>query len=127
MRYVPTVKPTEPTRRRTRQPATRPPIGPRLLKLGLAFVTCALLLNVLVGARGLPAVLDARREHQAVSSDLERLRDENRRLRQQVKRLREDPGAIEELARRELGLIKPGEKMFIIADVPPADSRAPER
>ena len=30
------------------------------------------------------------------------------------------PAAIEEVARRELGLIKPGEKVFIIKDLPPA-------
>jgi cell division protein FtsB len=33
--------------------------------------------------------------------------------------LREDPNAIEELARRELGLIRPGETLFIIKDIPP--------
>jgi cell division protein FtsB len=31
--------------------------------------------------------------------------------------LRENPQAIEEIARRELGLIRPGEKLFIIKDV----------
>ena len=34
-------------------------------------------------------------------------------MRNEARRLREDPTAIEELARRELGLIKPGEKVFI--------------
>jgi cell division protein FtsB len=34
--------------------------------------------------------------------------------------LKEDPAAIEEVARRELGLIKPGERLFILKDVPPA-------
>ena len=35
-----------------------------------------------------------------------------------ARRLREDPAAIEEIARRELGLIKPGERVFILKDVP---------
>jgi cell division protein FtsB len=34
--------------------------------------------------------------------------------------LREEPAAIEEEARRELGLIKPGETLFIVKEVPPA-------
>ena len=38
----------------------------------------------------------------------------------QARRLREDPPAIEEIARRELGLIRPGERVFIVKDVPPA-------
>ena len=57
------------------------------------------------------------------SSDLSlaRSRSENARLREQARELREDPAAIEEIARRELGLIRPGEKLFIIKDVHPAD------
>jgi cell division protein FtsB len=35
--------------------------------------------------------------------------------------LREDPAAIEDIARRDLGLIKPGEKLFIIKDVVPGE------
>jgi cell division protein FtsB len=38
------------------------------------------------------------------------------RLREEARRLREEPSAIEEIARRELGLIKPGEKLFIIRE-----------
>ena len=30
----------------------------------------------------------------------------------------EDPAAIEEAARRDLGLMKPGEKLFIVKDTP---------
>ena len=40
-------------------------------------------------------------------------------LREDARRLREDPAAIEEIARRELGLMSPGEKLFIIRDVEP--------
>ena len=43
-----------------------------------------------------------------------------RSKREQVRRLTEDPSAIEEIARRELGLIRPGERVFIIKDLPPA-------
>ena len=50
-----------------------------------------------------------------------RQRTENDRLREQIRRLSgEDPTAIEEIARRELGLIRPGERLFIIRDVTPA-------
>jgi len=34
-----------------------------------------------------------------------------------ARRLREDPSGIEDQARRELGLIKPGEVLFIVKDV----------
>jgi cell division protein FtsB len=92
-----------------------------LVTILLVVATSALVVNALVGARGLPAVLKARREHQAVSIDLQRIRQENEQLRQEVLRLRSDPAAIEELARRELGFISPGEKVFIVREAPPAD------
>jgi cell division protein FtsB len=53
-----------------------------------------------------------------------RQRVENARLREEARRLREDPDAIEEIARRELGLIRRGEKVFIIKDAAPGK---PER
>jgi cell division protein FtsB len=61
----------------------------------------------------------ARREYDSAVASVARQRAENARLREEIRRLREDPAAIEEIARRELGLIKPGEKMFIIRDVQP--------
>ena len=65
-------------------------------------------------------MLRARQEYDALSATIARQRADNARLREEARRLREDPSAIEEIARRELGLIKPGEKLFIIKDLPPA-------
>jgi cell division protein FtsB len=74
----------------------------------------------LVGERGLLAMIRARRQYDMVAATVARQRAENARLREEARRLREDPRAIEEIARRDLGLIKPGEKVFIIKDVQPA-------
>jgi cell division protein FtsB len=65
-------------------------------------------------------MLRARHQYDELSSAIARQRADNARLRDQARRLREDPAAIEEIARRELGLIRPGERVFIIKDVPPA-------
>lgn len=88
----------------------------------LIFITCVLVLDALVGERGLVATLRARREHQGLAAEIDRARRENAQLREQARRLREDPATVEEIARRELGLIKPGEKLFIIRDLPPPTS-----
>lgn len=93
--------------------------GRRLARYVLGFVTIVLVIDAIVGEKGLLALVKARRDFSAVQQSLEGARQENAQLREQARRLREDPTAIEELARRELGLIKPGEKMFIIRDVPP--------
>jgi cell division protein FtsB len=82
----------------------------------LVFVTLVLVINALVGERGLMETLRARRQHQELVASIERLRAENARLREEVRLLNSDPGTIEALARQELGLIKPGEMLFIIKD-----------
>jgi cell division protein FtsB len=92
--------------------------GGRLARLTLAFVTVVLLVMAVVGEKGLMALLKARRDFAALEQSLVRTRQENARLREDARRLREDPAAIEEQARRELGLIRPGEKLFIVRDAP---------
>ena len=78
-----------------------------------------IVLDALAGDRGLMAMLRVRGQYNALAATLARERADNARLAEQARRLREDPTAIEEVARRELGLIKPGEKVFIIKDVGP--------
>ena len=87
----------------------------------LVFVASVIVVDGLVGDRGLLAMLRARREYDTAAAMVSRQRAENARLREEVRRLREDPAAIEEIARRELGLIRPGEKLFILKDVTPGD------
>lgn len=95
----------------------------RLLQYLLVFVTCVLVVDALVGDKGLIAMIKARQEYRALELSIARARAENAQLREEARRLREDPTAVEEIARRELGLIKPGEKLFIVRDVRPEKSR----
>jgi cell division protein FtsB len=94
----------------------------RLGRLLALFAAIVLIVDGLVGDRGFLAMLRARRQYAEISATLARQRADNARLREEARRLREDPGAIEELARRELGLIRPGEKVFIIKDLKPAST-----
>ncbi len=87
-----------------------------LLFLGAA----AIVLDALAGDRGLLAMFRVRREYRELAATVARTRAENARLAEQARRLLDDPAAVEEVARRELGLIKPGEKVFIIKDATPA-------
>ena len=100
--------------------------GRRAVQYLLVFVGCVLVVDALVGEKGLLEMLKKREEYRALEQSLTRARDENARLREDARRLRQDPAAIEEIARRELGLIKPGEKLFILKDVPPTDTRRPK-
>src|SRR4029077_4661068 len=110
---------TRPAPRR-RAPKPKSPARKRhVVRLLILFVASVIVVNGLVGDRGLLAMLRARQEYDALSASIARQRAENTRLPDTARRLREDPTAIEEIARRELGLIKPGERVFILKDVPP--------
>jgi cell division protein FtsB len=89
----------------------------RVGRLVALFAALVLIVDGLVGDRGFMAMLRARRQYDELTATLVRQRAENERLREDARRLRDDPAAIEELARRELGLIRPGEKVFIIKDL----------
>jgi cell division protein FtsB len=93
------------------------------VQLLLIFAAVVTTVDGLVGDRGLPAMLRARHEYDDLAASIARQRAENGRLREEARRLREDPAMIEEIARRELGLIRPGEKVFIVKDVPPPTGR----
>jgi cell division protein FtsB len=99
-----------------KRPTTR---NRRIVHWVLMLVASIIVVNGLVGDRGLLAMLRARHEGDVLAASIARQRAENARLREEARRLRSDPNTIEEVARRELGLIRPGEKVFIIKDVPP--------
>ena len=107
------------TARRRSRPRADSSVSParrKTFQLLLVFVTLVLVINALVGDRGLTETLRARRQHHDLVASIDRLKAENAHLRDQARRLRSDPAAIEALARRELGLIRPGEVLFIIKD-----------
>jgi cell division protein FtsB len=91
--------------------------GGRILGALFCFIVCVMVVDALVGDQGLIATMRARRHYNQLAADLARIRTENAGLREEARRLREDPAAVEEIARRELGLMSPGETLFIIKDV----------
>ena len=107
--------------RRRREPATEGTSQKRrkTLQILLLFVTLVLAIDGLVGEKGLLESIRARRRHQELSASIERVRAENAQLREEARRLLEDPSTIESLAREELGLIRPGELLFIVKDAKP--------
>lgn len=96
----------------------------RWLTWGLFGVSSILMVNALVGETGYLATLRAAKEHDALVESLARIHQENLDLQERARRLKEDPAALEEAARRELGLTRPGEVLVIVAEPPrPAPSR----
>ena len=90
--------------------------GRRTVRYLLMLIGCIVMADALIGDKGFMAMLDARRQYRALELSLAAARTENRRLLEEARRLREDPDAIEDAARRDLGLIRPGETLFFIRD-----------
>jgi cell division protein FtsB len=95
----------------------KPHRGKRIVQILATAFAIVLMVDAIVGDRGLLAQRRASREYEALTRALELKRMENARLQEEARRLKSDPTAIEELARRELGLIRPGEKVFIVKDL----------
>jgi len=87
------------------------------LRGALIFLTCCVLANALFGEAGLAATMRARRTYARTEEELRALRKTNAGLREQVRRLSSDPAEIEEVARTMLGMIRPGEILFVVKDV----------
>ena len=105
---------------------TRPSTSRSLwVRRWMMMLACGLLgVNIIMGDRvplhSHKLHLEAGSEHRRLEREIDQLRRDNRRMRSEARRLREDPAAIEAIARRELGLIRPGEIVFLLTEEPPA-------
>ncbi len=78
------------------------------LFLGLA----ALLWHGLYGPRGWFALRRMEQEVQEKQRQVQQLQQQNAQLGRQIQELKNDPAAIERLARQRMGLVRPGELVF---------------
>jgi cell division protein FtsL len=83
----------------------------------------ALVVGSLFGDRGILQLVSQRERAEAMAREIDEMREENTRLAQEIRALQADPRAVERLAREELGLARPGEKVFVIRDESPLPSR----
>jgi cell division protein FtsB len=78
--------------------------------------------NLLAGERGLPALLQSRRDATRLTAHIGALRAENAALAAEVHALKTDPATIERVARQTLGLIRPDE-IVVRTSARPSDGR----
>jgi cell division protein FtsB len=78
----------------------------------------------LFGERGVIKIIRLKRERDRIISDVSRMQEENKRLQEEIRRLRKDSRYLESVARRDLGLIKENEILFIFEDEAAAKNEA---
>ena len=83
----------------------------------MIFLALVVAADSLFGERGLASHGRLQRDVAQVRHDVSTIRNENAGLREQIRRLQSDPTMIEAVAREELGLIRPGELLFVMAPV----------
>ena len=64
------------------------------------------------GEKGVLHLLRLKRELTRIKEENQRVEEENQKLREEVKRLQQEKRYIEEIARKELGMVKEGEVIY---------------
>jgi cell division protein FtsL len=78
----------------------------------LALTLLAVFLHDVFGARGLLAMRRSQKEVEKIQQEIQQINQENRRLAERVKALKSDPQLIERIAREQMGLARPGERIY---------------
>ncbi|MEW6365219.1 MAG: septum formation initiator family protein [Acidobacteriota bacterium] len=82
-----------------------------LSAMGLSFIVISVF-----GEKGLMSIYRVRRSLECARAEIEEVRRGNEKLRREIDRLQNDPTSSEEIARRELGLIRKDEVLVIVQD-----------
>jgi len=95
------------------------PLRNKIIARLLIFATVVLLVDSLVGDKGLIERLHARRSYGEMEASLNDLKARNAALRKYAQDLKENRDTIEAIAREELGMARSGEILFIVRDAKP--------
>jgi len=92
----------------------------------LALLVVLLILGVaLFGEKGVVRLVKLMREREHLAQEVQQLKQENDRLKHQIEALRSDQHYLEQLARKELGMVREDELVFQFrpAQSPPAKEK----
>ena len=94
-----------------------------LLLLAVAALVALGLLSSIV-SHGFEELADAEAERARLEARKRELAEEIDRLEETLRALRTDPAAVESLARRELGFVRPGDRVILLATPTPVPTPA---
>jgi cell division protein FtsB len=103
--------------------AARRAFGGRSLATGAAVILALVFgWHAVFGQNGITAYAQKRGEDRALKSQIQKLSDENAKLKHHVDHLQSDPDTIEVEARQRLHYTRSGEVIYTLNDPPKADS-----
>lgn len=87
-----------------------------------------LLLGVAVfGEKGILCAINSNQQKEQLQQRVQELEADNQHLREEIKALHSDRRYLEALARKQLGMVKPGERVYQFRSQPPATLPEPAR
>ncbi len=95
-----------------------PAFRKKILLLGAACLFLIMVVTSVFGKKGVMDIHRLRVELAGLDTQIRELQREKGELEAEIRRLENDPKAVENSARRDLGLIKPGEKVVVIPKAP---------
>lgn len=107
-------------------PVSSPSPWRRLLFGLLALGLLALVVHTVFGEHGYLALRQQQRTLEELQKEIRRLEQENRRLAEEIEALKKDPGAIERVAREQLKMARPGEKVITLPPKPDSQTNSSE-
>ena len=88
----------------------------------LASGVALLLISDVFGTHGVLAMRHSQRQAADIQKQIDQLNSENEKLQDKIKSLKNDPAAVEHIAREEMGLARPGEYIFKVSPKQDGDS-----
>lgn len=82
----------------------------------------ALVLSLAFGDMGVGRYVRMAAQVERLEQDILRLKQTNAQLEGEIKRIQQDPLRVEELAREQLGFVKPGETVYQLIKPDPSDA-----
>lgn len=97
----------------------------RNLMFVLALLLMAMSVHELFGDHGYLAMRRERAQYDQLQQQIEKLQKENKDLDDRVKALQTDPKAIERIAREQMRMTRPGEKVYTVPEKPSESAPPP--
>jgi cell division protein FtsB len=87
--------------------------------LALLLVCVALVVHEIYGEHGYLALRREKREYDSLQQEVRRLQEENQQLERRIEALKSDPKAIERIARDQMHMARPGERIYTLPEKVP--------
>jgi cell division protein FtsB len=87
--------------------------------LALLLVWVALVVHEIYGEHGYLALRREKTEYDSLQQEVRRLQEENQQLERRIEALKSDPKAIERIARDQMHMARPGERIYTLPEKPP--------